>query len=741
VTGAAPRPLLAAALGLVLARGAFGEPAVTFTRHVAPILYARCAACHHPGGAGPFSLLTWADARKRARQIVAVTEAGFMPPWQPEAGKGDFEGERRLSDEEKAVLRRWADAGAPEGDPAALPAAPRFPEGWPLGPPDLVLTLPTAWTLPPGGSDVFRNFVLPVPITATRYVRALEVRIPDRTIAHHANVLVDRTQSARRRDALDPEPGFPGMEIVMASERFDPDSHFLFWKPGSVPREEPADMAWRLDPGNDLVLNMHLKPSGKPEAVQPEIGLYFTDVKPTRFPMLLQLEHDGALDIPPGATDFVVTDELELPVAVDVLGIYPHAHYLGRDVEGTALLPDGTRRWLIHIGDWDVNWQAVYHYVEPIRLPRGTRLQMRWRYDNSDGNLRNPNVPPRRVRAGDRAEDEMAHLWVQVLPRPEEGGPATAAAPADARIPLQEALMRARLRKYPGDFTALFNLGAALLAQGKSAEGKVFLREAASAKPSSATAHDALGAALQAEGDLGGAVREYREALRHRPDDFDARYNLAQALVAQGSADSAIAAFRDALRLRPEDAGAHAQLGAALLASGRVDEAIEHCRRALQADPDHPNARYNLGQALARSGDLEGAARELEEVARRRPEDPDALVALGLVRMAQGDGLAAATRFRLALRLAPDDPVAHDGLGQLRFAEGDVAEATAHFQAVVKARPEDADARNNLGSALAAGGRLAEAAAEFERALALDPHHAAARANLERARAALPGRD
>ena len=721
------------------------EPSVTFTRHVAPIVYANCAACHHPGGAGPFSLLTYDGVRKHAKQVAAVTAARYMPPWPPERGKGRFEGERRLSDEQIGLLRRWVDAGAPEGDPRDLPPAPKFPEGWPLGPPDLVLTLPTPWTLPPGGSDVFRNFVLPVPITATRFVRALEIRLDDRRIAHHANVLIDRTQSARRRDALDPEPGFAGMEVTMESEGFDPDSHFLFWKPGSAPHEEPADMAWRLDPGTDLVLNMHLKPSGKPEPVQPQVGLYFTDVKPTRFPMLVQLEHDGALDIPAGATDFVVTDELELPLAVDVLAIYPHAHYLGKDVEAVAVLPDGSRQWLIHIGDWDLNWQAVYRFAKPIALPGGTRLVMRWRYDNSADNVRNPSVPPRRVRAGNRAEDEMAHLWVQLLPHTEaEPG----MVPSDPRIVLQEALMRARLRKYPGDFVALFNLGAALQAEGKVDEAMIHLRQAVAASPASAMAHNTLGSALQATGDLDGATREYREALRLRPDDFDARYNLGQALLARGHADEAIVELREALRIRPEDAGGHARLGAALLtdsANGasarRLVEAIEHCRRAIEIDPEQVSARYNLGQALARRGELAAAARELGEALRLRPDDADTLDALGLVLMAQGHGLEAATRFRQALRVVADDPTAHDALGQLRFAEGDVAEAIGHFETVVKARPDDADARNNLGSALAAGGRLAEAAVQFERALAIDPGHAAARANLDRARAALGSRD
>ena len=278
-------------------------------------------------------------------------------------------------------------------------------------------------------------------------MRAIEILPGNKRVVHHANVVLDRGGTGRILDARTPGVGFPGMDIEVASDSFEPDSHFLFWKPGTPAAPEPADMAWRLDPSTDLILNMHLQPSGRPEQILPSIGLHFTDQPPTRVPMLLQLEHDGALDIPPGDPAFIVTDELVLPVDVQVLGLYPHAHYLGKIVEGTARLPDGTTRSLIRIPDWDLNWQAVYQLAEPLDLPKGTVLSMRWTYDNSSGNDRNPSSPPQRVRSGNRSADEMAHLWVQVLPKQ----------PSD-RLALQEALMRARLAKYPGDFVALANL-------------------------------------------------------------------------------------------------------------------------------------------------------------------------------------------------------------------------------------------------------------------------------------------
>ena len=161
--------------------------------------------------------------------------------------------------------------------------------------------------------------------------------------------------------------------LVDSGDRFDPDSHFLFWKPDSTALVEPEGMPWRLDPGNDLVLNMHLKPTGKPETVQARIALYFTPKPATEQPMLLQLEADGKLDIPAGDANFVVEDHLKLPVAVEVLGIYPHAHYLGKRMEAWVTLPDGERRTLILIKDWDIDRQSVVPAGEAAGAAGGQR--------------------------------------------------------------------------------------------------------------------------------------------------------------------------------------------------------------------------------------------------------------------------------------------------------------------------------------------------------------------------------
>lgn len=348
-------------------------------------------------------------------------------------------------------------------------------------------------------------------------------------------------------------------------------------------------MALRVDQGTDLILNMHLQPSGKPELVQPSIGLCFTNKPATLHPMLLQLENDAALDIPPGDKNFVVTDDFTLPDDVDLLAVHPHAHYLGKDLEATAKLPDGTPTSLIHIRKWGLNWQAVYRYEQPVFLPRGSVVSMRYMYDNSAGNVSNPNHPPARVVAGNRSSDEMAHLWLQVLPRGKDSG-------SDPRRALQEALARHNVDKNPADFEAHYNLAAMLQARGETADTIQHYERAHELRPDNATASNSLGTAYVTAGNPDGAIQCFKDALRIRPDHFDAHYNLGTVLASKERFEEAAEHFRAAAGLHPDDADAEANLGSALAMTGHVAEAKSHLERALQIQPDHSLARENLEQ-------------------------------------------------------------------------------------------------------------------------------------------------
>jgi tetratricopeptide (TPR) repeat protein/mono/diheme cytochrome c family protein len=574
------------------AQNAAQQPQVTFNRDIAPILYRTCAACHRPGEAGPFSLLTYADAKSHARQIAAVTKSRFMPPWLPEESALKFAGELRLSEDEIARIHAWVEQGTAEGNSADLPATPKFVEGWQLGKPDVIVKATKPYALPAGRSDNYWNFVFRTPVDRTRWLQAMEIRPGDKRLVHHANVLVDRQQNARRLES-EPGVGFAGMELTIESEAFDPDSHFLFWKPGSIPYVEPGGMALRLDKDTDLILNAHLQPSGKPETIQPTLGLYFTDKPATKHPILLQLENDRLLDIPPGEKHFVVTDEFTLPVDVDLLAIYPHAHYLGKDLQAIAKFPDGRSETLIHIPDWNLNWQAVYRYAQPVKLPKGTTISMKFVYDNSDDNVRNPNDPPQRVLAGNRAVDEMAHLWLQVLPEN------SASAKTDPRAEILEAMARHNLQKNPEDFEAHYNLAALLMGRGEVAEAIAHFAEANRIRPNQPTVNNAFGAALLAAGRTEESVPHLTAALNARPDYFDARYNLGNALASLGDFRGALAQFQAAVRINPEDANAEANLGSAFAEIGDSKQARLHYQRALQLNPNHELAKENL-QRLGR---------------------------------------------------------------------------------------------------------------------------------------------
>src|SRR6267143_792256 len=562
---------------------------VTFNRDIAPILFHSCATCHRPGEAAPFPLLTYKDAKSHARQIAAVTQRRFMPPWLPEPDELKFADELRLTAEQIALFQKWVDQGTDEGTPSDLPSAPNFIPGWQLGQQDQIIKSDKPFVLPASGSDMYWNFIFRTPVDRTRWLKAIEIRPGDKRVVHHANILVDRNQSARRMEA-EPRAGFPGMELKIESENFDPDSHFLFWKPGTVPKPEPEGMSLRLDKDTDLVLNIHLQPSGKPEKILPNLGLYFTDKPATHFPLLLQLESDKQLDIPPGEKRFLVTDEFTLPVDVDLLAIYPHAHYLGKDLQALAKFPNGRSETLIHIPDWNLSWQAVYRYSQPVKLPKGTTISMNFAYDNSDDNIRNPNDPPQRVVAGNRAVDEMAHLWLQVLPQnsPQEKD--------DPRMLIIEAMSRHKLRKNPEDFEAHYNLAALLMGRGEISEALAHFTQANRIRPNEATVNNAFGAALLAAGRTEESVPHLTAALNARPNYFDARYNLGNALASLGDFRGALAQFQAAVRINPEDANAEANLGSAFAETGDLKQAKLHYERALRLNPNHELARENLQQ-------------------------------------------------------------------------------------------------------------------------------------------------
>jgi Tfp pilus assembly protein PilF len=609
--------------------------APTFNADVAPILFENCASCHRPvdeaaprpaatsGSAedpicvagAPFSVLDYAAVRRNARAISSAVQRRAMPPWLPEPGHGDFVGERRLPDDEIALIATWVGNGAPEGNPAEPPTRPTFPSGWQLGTPDLVLTLPEAYTLSPrtspGTEDVFRNFVIPVPLTTTRYVRAVEFRADRPQILHHADLAVDLGRVSRVLDRAEPGPGFATMDGEQVYNVYG-------WTPGKVPVMEAAEHAWALEPGADLVLLLHMIAGATSETVRPTIGLFLSDTPPTKTPISVKLEAKP-IDIPAGESNYVVEDSYVLPADVDAVSVYPHAHYLGKQMRGTATLPDGTQKDLLWIRQWDFRWQDRYRYRSPLLLPKGTRLSMRYTFDNSANNPNGRIRPPQRVRSGPRSIDEMAQLWLEVVPRrPEDAAVLNAdfvrrtllAGVKDAEAGVQLEPKAAGARNV---------LATRYLQVGRVADAQAQLEEALRLDPRSAEAHTNLGTVLQAQGRPAEAMQHLRTAATLKPKDDRVRFNLGNGLLAAGQADAAMREFEAAIALNAENADAHLNLALILGPRNQLDRAVAHLRRAVAINPRHGDAHHNLSVALSLQGRLDEALQEAQEAVRLQP--------------------------------------------------------------------------------------------------------------------------
>ncbi len=426
---------------------------VTFSEDVAPIVFKECATCHRPGEAAPFALTSYAEVRPMGRHIAEVVASRVMPPWKPSSDY-PFAHERHLTDAQIATLRQWVADGMLEGDRAKLPPLPAFTDGWQLGPPDLVVSMPEPFDVPAAGPDIYRTFVLPLNLDHDAWVRAIDFRPQARSVVHHSLFFVDPTSASRDRDALDATPGFAGgmggglgaglrggglrggaargRGAAAGAGEQQATSSIGGWAVGGRAIELPDGLAYFVPKGSDLLLSTHFHPSGTEAHEASTVGLYFAPGPPKEEFTGIQLPPIfGALagiDIPAGDDRYTITDSFVLPVDVKAWGAGAHAHYLAKHFTLTATFPDGSVKTLLDIPDWDFSWQEQYLYQDFVTLPRGTRLDVTITYDNSAGNRRNPSHPPQRVTWGEESTDEMGSAGLRVV----------AANPADLPV-LQQA--------------------------------------------------------------------------------------------------------------------------------------------------------------------------------------------------------------------------------------------------------------------------------------------------------------
>ena len=377
-----------------------------YSKHVASILLENCAFCHRPGEVAPFSLLTYEDAKKRSKQIAEVVNSGFMPLWKAEAGYGQFCSERRLTDVQKQTLVNWAETGSPKGSAREIPGPPKFPQGWGKGEPDKVFEMPKSYSVPANGADIYRNFTIPADAAQDRFVSAIEVRPGNRAVVHHVIAYLDTLGRAQKLDGKDGQPGY----TTFGGIGFTPSGALGGWAPGNETPFMPDGVGILLPKGADIVLQVHYHPTGKPETDKTKIGVYFSkkpvDKRVRALPLI------SLLSIPPGEANYKTGGASTLGSDVTLLNVTPHMHLLGRDMKVEAITPDEKSVPLVHVPDWDFNWQTTYTFLKPITLPAGTKIKMTARYDNSTANPRNPSNPPKRVTWGESTTDEMCIAFI-----------------------------------------------------------------------------------------------------------------------------------------------------------------------------------------------------------------------------------------------------------------------------------------------------------------------------------------
>lgn len=382
------------------------EPIVkpTFAVDIAPILFKHCSTCHRPGEAAPFSLLTFEDARKRAETIAYMVEKKIMPPWKAVKDYGKFHDENYLSASDIEKVSAWAKSGAPRGPVDKEPKPPTFNSEWTLGKPDLILQAKRPFKLPAEGEDVYRHFIIDPGQKETMYVTAMDVKPGNRKIVHHVIAFLDSRGQAEKIQARkqDGQEGYNSF----GSPGFIPQGSLGGWAPGLQARHLPDGAAFALKPGTKIVLQVHYHPSGKEDTDQTRIGLYLSK-KPATKEVNIAWMANPMFRLKAGDPEAKVQLQFPIPIAVTLYGVMPHMHLLGKEMKAWAVLPSKEEVPLVWVKDWDFNWQFTYAFKEPVKLPAGSQIHISGTYDNSKGNTRNPNDPPKDVRWGEQTTDEM----------------------------------------------------------------------------------------------------------------------------------------------------------------------------------------------------------------------------------------------------------------------------------------------------------------------------------------------
>jgi peroxiredoxin len=360
---------------------------VAYSDGVAEILQNKCQNCHRPGQVGPFSLLTYDDARKHSAMIREVIDDRRMPPWHADPRYGHFVNDRSLTTKEHAMLLAWVDQGAPLGDPTKLPAPRAFPEGWTIGKPDVVFELPETYYVPAQGVVSYVYFRVPTNFKEDMWVQAAEAVPGDRSVVHHIIVYVNDPKAARG-------PG--GRPRPM---------HFTGYAPGDAPSVFPEGTAKKIPAGADLLFQVHYTPIGRVRTDRSKLGLVFSKTKPTREAFTIGIANPDLL-LPAKTDNIAIASSMVTSGNARLLSLFPHMHLRGKDFKFTITKPQESPEIVLSVPGYDFGWQTYYVLSEPMNLPKGTRIDCLAHFDNSEGNPYNPDAS-KMVRWGEQTFEEM----------------------------------------------------------------------------------------------------------------------------------------------------------------------------------------------------------------------------------------------------------------------------------------------------------------------------------------------
>ena len=403
--------LTMALLGLTVIPAAQTSKAATptFSKDVAPIIFKNCASCHRPGDIAPMSLLTYDNVRPWAKSIREKVASGMMPPWHATQPHGAFENDRRLSDKDKDTLIRWADGGAPKGDQKDLPSAPKFADGWEIGTPDAVISMPREFEVKESGTIAYQFFEAPTNFTEDKWIQAIEVRPGARSVVHHVLVFC-RELGARREPAFTQvvpnlggfgrgsgERGLPGSLIATTA----PGTNAMTFKPGT---------AMRIKAGAVLAFQVHYTANGTATRDRTSVGVIFAK-RPPRHEIRNSAFVNPLFVIPAGASNQAVESAIQFSEDSHIWALFPHTHLRGKSWEYRLVYPDGRREVVLSVPRYDFNWQTYYVFAKPLAVPKGTRLEATAHYDNSAANKWNPD-PKVAVRWGPQTWEEMQYSGI-----------------------------------------------------------------------------------------------------------------------------------------------------------------------------------------------------------------------------------------------------------------------------------------------------------------------------------------